>query len=66
MRKLLQGGLNGYLAVDLDDYDNFSSAVALTGTTSADTLMVGAYGDDDGGTNKGAVYLFAKISGSSW
>ena len=28
--------------------------------------MVGAYGDDDGGTNKGAVYLFAKISGSSW
>ena len=54
------GGGAGKVAIDLDNDDLFGTSVALDGNT----LIVGAWGDDgDGGTNKGAVYLFTKESG---
>ena len=34
--------------------DSFGWSVAING----DTVVVGAYGDDDGGSNKGSVYVF--------
>ncbi len=46
----------------LDAYDNFGSAVALS--DDGKKLAVGAKYDDDGGTDKGAVYLFT-ISGNT-
>ena len=42
--------------------DFFGSGVSLSADGSK--LAVGAYGDDDGGSNKGAVYLFT--SGDAW
>ncbi|MEM7531345.1 MAG: SdrD B-like domain-containing protein [Chloroflexota bacterium] len=41
--------------------DRFSSSVALDG----DTLLIGAYRDEDNGTNSGAAYVFTR-SGSTW
>ena len=40
--------------------DYFGASVAIDG----DTTVVGAYGDDDGGTDSGAAYIFS--SDSSW
>jgi hypothetical protein len=44
----------------LDDFDAFGSSLASLGDLDGDStpdLAVGAPGDDDGGTNRGAVYL---------
>ena len=41
--------------------DEFGDSVALDG----DTLVVGAYGDDDKGLDSGSVYVFVR-SGSTW
>jgi hypothetical protein len=42
-------------------YDYFGSSVGLSG----DTALVGAYGDDDKGSNSGSAYVFTR-SGASW
>ena len=41
--------------------DSFGVSVAIAG----DTVVVGAYRDDDGGTDSGSAYIFTR-SGSSW
>ena len=56
------GGVDGQLDVDLDDYDEFGKSVSL----NKDYLLIGATGDDDGGSNKGAVYIFEKDSDGNW
>lgn len=48
-------------AADADAGDNFGSDVAIQG----DRLVVGAAGDDERGSNAGAVYLFER-SGGGW
>ncbi len=42
-------------------YDHFGNAVSL----SEDTALIGAYKDNDGGTDSGAAYVFTR-SGTSW
>jgi len=52
--------LSGGLSAVLDDNDHFGSALALLPDTDGDgvpELAVGASGDDDGGNNRGAVYV---------
>jgi len=52
--------LNGGFAVPLDDEDAFGVAVASLGDLNRDgvvDLAVGATGDDDGGQDRGAVYI---------
>ena len=56
------GGVDDQLDVDLDDYDEFGKSVSL----NKDYLLIGATGDDDGGSNKGAVYIFEKDSDGNW
>ena len=46
---------------DLEDYDYFGKRVAISG----DTVVVGAYGEDAGGSDAGAAYVFTR-SGTSW
>lgn len=47
-------------ASDADTTDVFGSSVSISG----DVVVVGAPGDDDGGTGSGSVYLFVKpVSG---
>ena len=53
----------GTLPITLESGDNFGSGVALS--ADGTLLAVGAEGDDDGGTDKGAVYIFEK-SGATW
>lgn len=48
-------------ASDAAASDEFGGAVAIDG----DTIVVGAYGDDDGSTNSGSAYVFVQ-AGSSW
>ena len=48
-------------ASDKAAYDNFGWAVSIDG----DTVIVGAHGEDTGGTDAGAAYIFTR-SGSSW
>ena len=51
-----EGGFEG----DLDEQDYFGGSVANIGDLNGDgviDLAVGAYRDDDGGNNKGAVYI---------
>ena len=51
-----QGGFTG----TLDDFDGFGADVATLGDLSGDgvgDLAVAAQGDDDGGTNPGAVWI---------
>ncbi|MGD2073669.1 MAG: integrin alpha [Gammaproteobacteria bacterium] len=50
----------GNLDVDLDDGDRFGSAIAAIGDLEGDGVLdlgVGAPGDDDGGDNRGAVWI---------
>ena len=58
---------NNHASVSLDDKDYFGSGVSLSGDGTK--LAVGAWGDDDGGSdqnaNRGAVYLYT-VGGSSW
>ena len=53
-------GSNGLILAD-DSWFGSSAALSTDGTT----LAVGAYGDDTGGTNRGAVHLFTK-NGDTW
>ena len=48
--------------VVLDDFDYFGDDVSL----HDDVLVVGAFGDDDGGIDRGATYLFERDSGDRW
>ena len=48
-------------ASDGEAYDNFGISVAVDGT--ANTVVVGASGDDGAGTDSGAAYVFVKPSG---
>jgi hypothetical protein len=48
-------------ASDGADFDAFGMSVALAG----DTIIVGAFGDDDNGGNSGSAYIF-RYTGASW
>ena len=49
------------LADDAEIEDNFGTGLDLSG----DTIIVGAPGDDDAGTQAGSVYFFERI-GEDW
>ncbi len=59
---------DGTFTATLDDGDNFGSSVANIGDLNDDgviDLVVGAKNDDDGGSNRGAVYiLFMNANGT--
>ena len=44
-------------ASDAENGDRFGYSVAISG----DTIIVGAYGEDGGGTDRGAAYIFERI-----
>ena len=48
--------------LSLDNEDQFGTSVALAGNV----LVVGAYFDDDGGRNRGAVYVFTDTDNDGW
>ncbi len=48
-------------AVDATSFDYFGTSVAVSG----DTIVIGASGDDDGGSVSGSVYVFRR-SGTIW
>ena len=48
----------------LSDSDLFGSALAFSPNGS--TLLIGTEKDDTGGTNRGAIHVFAKGSGDTW
>ncbi len=52
------------LAIDGADSDFFGNSVSISG----DTVVVGAYGDDDSGSESGSVYVFGRDHGGadSW
>jgi hypothetical protein len=50
------GQVKKLTAMDGQDDDYFGYSVAISG----DTVVVGAYGEDGGGTNQGAAYIFAR------
>ena len=47
------------VASDASAYDNFGHSVAISGGT----IVAGAIGDDDGGSNSGAAYIFRTSDG---
>ncbi len=49
-------------ASDKGRYDEFGTAVALFG----DTLVVGAYGNDEKGSRSGAVYIYSRDKDGRW
>ena len=51
------------LASDSSSNDNFGYSVSITG--DGNTVIVGAWGEDTGGTDAGAAYIFTR-SGSTW
>lgn len=61
-------GLTGGFSTSLQDNDQFGGAVANIGDLNGDgivDLAVGASGDDDGSSNRGAVYiLFMNVDGT--
>ena len=56
-------GSNGKLDIDLENSDRFGSSVAYS---NLGILVVGALGDDDGGSARGAVYMFSRDSSGVW
>ncbi len=54
---------DSHASVSLDDDDKFGRSVSLSGDGTK--LAVGAPRDDDGGTNRGAVYLYT-VGGATW
>ena len=50
-------------ASDAQGSDNFGQSVSIS--DDGDTVIVGAYNEDTGGTNAGAAYIFTR-SGSTW
>ena len=56
-------GSNGKLDIDLENSDRFGSSVAYS---NLGILVVGAIGDDDGGSARGAVYMFSRDSSGVW
>ena len=54
--------INKLVADDLTAGDLFGASVSLCG----DLLLVGAYGDDDGGNLAGAAYVYKRQSDNSW
>ncbi len=54
---------DSHASVSLDNYDEFGSSVSLS--TNGTQLAVGAVRDDDGGSNRGAVYLYT-VGGATW
>ncbi|MBI5212349.1 MAG: FG-GAP repeat protein [Nitrospirae bacterium] len=63
MVKLAHGSdVGGGQTLSLADTDYFGNAVSLDG----DRLAVGADGDDTGGNNRGAVYLFNGLNNASF
>jgi len=48
------------LASDGADKDHFGYSVSISG----DTVIVGAYGNDDSGTNRGSAYIFVRNAGT--
>lgn len=64
---IISEGLSGFLG-PLDDGDFFGAQVANLGDVDGDgttDLAVAAYGDDDGGTDRGAIYiLFLNTNGT--
>jgi cysteine-rich repeat protein len=58
------GVVSGGLTANLDDGDFFGGSLAALGKTDGTMrprLLVGAWGDDDGGLDKGAVYILDLI-----
>lgn len=62
------GDLTGGFTVDLETFDRFGQSVAAVGDLNGDgvpDVAVGAPGDDDGGSDQGAVYvLFLTAAGT--
>jgi hypothetical protein len=50
-------------ASDIQEYDFFGERVAISG--DGNTAIVGVYGEDTGGGNAGAAYIFTR-SGTTW
>lgn len=50
------------VASDGSDYDNFACSVSIF----EDTIVVGAYKDDDNGYNSGSAYVFVRSEAGSW
>lgn len=51
---------NGNFSIALDNEDNFGISNDYIGDLNGDgyeDLVVGAYTDDDGGVNRGAIYI---------
>ena len=48
---------------DIETVDNFGIAVAMS--NDGNTVVVGAHGEDTGGSNAGAAYIFTR-SGTTW
>jgi hypothetical protein len=49
------------IASDVASLDRFGISVAVDG----DTVVVGAWGDDDNGSNSGSAYVY-RFDGSNW
>ncbi len=62
------GELSGNFGGDLDTGDAFGVSLTTLGDFDGDAvadIMVGAYGDDDGGTSRGAVWMLS-LNASAW
>jgi len=62
------GDLSGNLSFELDEYDWFGSSLARIGGSPADglwNLAIGCRNDDDGGPNRGSIYLVQLNDGTA-
>ncbi len=62
-RVFIYGGTNQELTAGADD-DAYGSSVAID--VASDLLVVGAFHDDDGGVNAGAVYFLSQDAAGLW